>query len=353
MATMKAFVKDGRSVQPIPLPALNDGEILIKVHYAAVNPADWKMVEGDIVKATSIPGVIAGCDFSGTVENANGTHWKKGQRVGGWVHGTTYRGVGSFAEFLCIEATLVFAVPDNITLQQASTVSLAFATATQALYGYLGFPEPGEADDGRGDLLVYGASTSVGLYAVQLGKLSNVRVIAVASTKNHDLLKSLGAEVTVDYHDNDWVDQVKKITQGQLRYALDTIAEGGSLEKVVAALTSSDGAKLIALSPVDKDSLHTINPHVKAESLVAFTVFGKALGDGYAMFDGAGPPTPSEKVAWEKYLGLVTRMLERGDLKPNAVREVGTLEDVDEAFRLLKEGKLSAEKAVLRITDDE
>ncbi|KAF5670001.1 ToxD-like protein [Fusarium heterosporum] len=356
MANMKAFVKDGKcggSVQSIPRPTLGDGEILIKVHYAAVNPADWKMVEGDIVKGTSIPGVIAGCDFAGTVEVVNGTHWKKGQKVGGWVHGATYRGIGSFAEFLCIEATLVFAVPDNITLQQASTISLAFATATQALYGYLGFSEPDEAHNERGDILVYGASTSVGLYAVQLGKLSNLRVIAVASVKNHDLLKSLGAEVTVDYHDNDWVDQVKEITKGQLRYALDTIAEEGSSEKVVATLACSDGAKLMALSPVDKDSLYAINPCVKAESMMAFTVFGKALGDEYAMFDHAGPPTPNEKVAWEKHLRLVTGMLERGDLKPNPVKQVGTLTDVGEAFRLIKEGKLSAEKAVLRIADGE
>ncbi|KAF4987653.1 hypothetical protein FGRMN_10244 [Fusarium graminum] len=351
---MKAFVTDGNcggSIQTVPLPTLGDGEILIKVHFVAVNPADRKLVEGDIIKGTSISGLIAGCDFAGTVEVGNGTHWGKGQRVGGCVHGATYTGVGAFAEFLSIEANLVFAVPDSITLEQASTIPIAFATATQALYLYLGFPESSETHMGREYFLVYGASTSVGLYAVQLGKLSNFRVIAVASSKNHDLLNSLGAEITVDYHDSDWIDQVKKITRGQLKYALDNIAEGGTLEKVVATLTHSDEARLMSLSPVDKDALHAINPHVKAESMMACTVFGTALGEGYAMFDHAGPPTPNERIAWEKHLGLVTGMLERGDLKPNPVKQVGTLEDVDEAFRLIKEGRLSAEKAVLRIAD--
>ncbi|KAM0266805.1 hypothetical protein ACHAPA_006582 [Fusarium lateritium] len=356
MATMRAFVTDGKgsgSVKSVPIPALRQGEILVKIHYAALNPGDWKLVEGDVLDGPAPPGLIAGCDFAGTVEEANGTYWKKGQRVGGWVHGATFGGIGSFAEFVNIEATLVFAVPDNTSLQQASTISLAYATATQAMYQHLGFLGPSRPQEGQEDFLVYGASTSVGLYAVQLGKVSNVRVIAVASSKNHDLLKRLGATFTIDYRNDDWADQVKQITGGKLKYALDNIADGGSSQKIVSAMAHSDGTKLIALSPVNKDSLHAINPYVKAESMIAFTVFGRALGEEYTMFDNAGPATPNEKSAWERELRLVTGSLERGDIQPNPVREVGTLDDVLEAFRLSKEGKLSAEKAVLKITDSE
>ncbi|KAH6963051.1 hypothetical protein HG530_006786 [Fusarium avenaceum] len=355
MATMRAFVTDGKgsgSIQSVPIPALHEGEILVKIHYAALNPGDWKLVEGDVIDGPAPPGLIAGCDFAGTVEEANGTYWKKGQRVGGWVHGATYENIGSFAEFINIEATLVFAVPDNVTLQQASTISLAFATATQAMYQHLGLLDPSKTHGAQEDFLIYGASTSVGLYAAQLGKLSNARVIAVASSKNHDLLKRLGANITIDYRDDDWADQVRHITQGKLKNALDNIADGGSSEKIVSAMARSEGAKLIALSPVNKESLHAINPYVKAESMIAFTVFGKALGEEYAMFDSAGPATSNDKSAWERELKLVTERLERGDIQPNPVREVGTLDDVAEAFRLSKEGKLSAEKAVLKITND-
>ncbi|KAF9771370.1 hypothetical protein IL306_010997 [Fusarium sp. DS 682] len=352
MATMRAFVTDGKGsgyAQSVPRPTPRDGEILVKIHYAALNPGDWKLVEGDVLDGAAQPGLIAGCDFAGTVEDPNGSDWKKGQRVGGWVHGTTYEGIGSFAEYMNIETSLVFAVPDNISLQQASTISLAFATASQAMYRYLALPEPYQPNNDRVDFLVYGASTSVGLYAVQLGKLSGIRVIAVASSKNHDLLKRLGAEVTLDYHDEDWAERVKEITGGKLRYALDTIADRGSSAKVAGCLAQSEGSHLIGLSPLDKETIHAVKPYAKAESMLAFTVFGRALGEEYTVFDNTGPETPHEKRAWEKYLRLVTKMLEQGDLETNPVREVGTLDDVTEAFRLSREGKLSAEKAVLKV----
>ncbi|KLO97082.1 toxD protein [Fusarium fujikuroi] len=352
MTRMRAFVTDGRgsgSVQSVPRPNPREGEVLVKIHYAALNPGDWKLVEGDVLDGPAQPGLIAGCDFAGTVEDPNGSDWKKDQRVGGWVHGATFEGIGSFAEYMSIEASLVFAVPDKISLQKASTISLAFATATQAMYRHLSLPEPYQYKKDKVDFLVYGASTSVGLYAVQLGKLSGLRAIAVASSKNHDLLKRLGAEVTVDYHDEDWVERVKETTGGELRYALDNIADGGSPDKVARCLAHSTGSQLIALSPLDKESIRTVNPYVKAESMLAFTVFGRALGEEYTVFDNTGPETPDEKSAWEKYLRLVTVMLERGDLEANPVIEVGTLEDVGEAFRLSREGQLSAEKAVLRV----
>ncbi|KAG5764707.1 hypothetical protein H9Q72_007212 [Fusarium xylarioides] len=307
MTRMRAFVADGKgsgSVQLIPRPRPGEAEILVKIHYAALNSGDWKLVEGDVLDGPARPGLIAGCDFAGTVEDPKGSRWKKGQRVGGWVHGATFKGMGSFAEYMNIEASLVFAVPDNISLQQASTVSLAFATATQAMYQHLSLPEPYQSKEDRVDFLVYGASTSVGLYAVQLGKLSGLRVIAVASSKNHDLLKRLGAEVTVDYHGEDWVERVKEVAGGKLRYALDNIADGGSSEKVARCLAHSAGSQLIALSPLDKESLHAVNPYVKAESMLAFTVFGKAFGEEYTVFDNTGPETPDEKSAWEKYLRL-------------------------------------------------
>ncbi|KAF4498336.1 Zinc-type alcohol dehydrogenase [Fusarium agapanthi] len=320
---MRAFVTDGKgsgTVQLIPRPSPQEGEILVKIHYAALNPGDWKLVEGDVLDGPAQPSLIAGCDFAGTIEDPNGSDWKKGQRVGAWVHGATFESIGSFAEYINIEASLVFAVPDNISLQQASTISLAFATATRAMYQHLSLPEPYQSEEDGVDFLV------------------GLRVIAVASSKNHDLLKRLGAEATIDYHDEDWVKRVIETTRGKLRHALDNIADGGSPEKVARCLAHSAGSQLIALSPFNKESLHAVNPSVKAESMLAFTVFGRALGEEYTVFDNTGPETPNEKRAWEKYLRLVTGMLEKGDLEANPVVEVGTLEDVTEAFRLRGKG---------------
>ncbi|KAL4731949.1 hypothetical protein ACLX1H_000948 [Fusarium chlamydosporum] len=350
---MRAFVTDGNgrgSIQETIRPATRDSEILVRIHYVALNPGDWKLVEGNVLQGPAPPGLIAGCDFAGTVEEPNGSRWQKGQRVSGWVRGATFEGIGSFAEFIAIEATLVFAIPDNIRLQQASTIPAAFATATQAMFQHLKLPEPYQinTEGSQIQFLVYGASTSAGQYAVQLGRLSGLRVIALASKANHDLLKRMGADFTLDYHDENWVERVKKITGGKLQYALDNIANGNSSEKVASALMRSEGARMIALSPVGKGLIHAINPYIDAKFMVAFTAFGKPLGEGYAIFEGAGDAIPEHKAAWKKYLQLVTKMLENGELEPNPVREVGTLDNVFEAFQLSKEGKLSAEKAVLK-----
>ncbi|KAJ4244746.1 hypothetical protein NW762_014322 [Fusarium torreyae] len=351
MSTMRAFITDGNgggSVQPVSRPTPGRGEILVKIHYAALNPGDWRLVEGGVAAGPALPGFISGCDFAGTVEDANGSHWNTGHRIGGWVHGTTYQGIGAFAEYLTIGATLVFSIPDNISFQKASTISLAYATATQAMYRQMSLPEPYNDNHSREFFLIYGASTSVGQYAVQLGHLSGLRVIAIASEKNHELLKRLGADITLDYHDDDWVDRVKETTQDKLRYALDIIAEGGSSEKVASALGRSNEAHLVALTLVDKEALRAINSYIKIEAIITFTVFGKPLA--YTMFDNVGGATPEDKRAWEEeYLRWVPKMLEQGDLKPNHVREVGTLDDVLEGFRLSKEGKLSAEKAVFKV----
>ncbi|TPX18360.1 uncharacterized protein E0L32_011735 [Thyridium curvatum] len=353
MTTMRAFVTDGKksgSVRDVDRPRPRPGQVLIKVHNAALNPGDWKLVEGNVASDGAPEGLVVGFDFAGTV--VQGPGWPRGQRVGGWTFGTnegdTQR--GAFAEYVTLEPSLLFPVPDNITMAQASTVSLGYATATLALYFTLGLPEPYQGGGGgQQSLLVYGASSSVGLYAVQLGRLSGQRVIAVASAKNHGLLKELGADITVDYRDEDWVARVKEATQGGLRYAFDCIGQGGSAESIAEILSPSDGAHLVALNPLDKDAICAINPHIKAESIFAGACFGEPI-DFIKAFDNIGGPTPEHKKAWETYLSWLPAMLQKGDIVPNRVKEMGTLESVLEAFELSKAGKLSAEKAVFQVS---
>ncbi|KAH7133062.1 chaperonin 10-like protein [Dactylonectria estremocensis] len=354
MATMRAFLTDGNGsghVQNVTIPTLGAGEILVKTHYAALNPGDWKLVEGDVATGPAPKDLIVGCDFAGVVEDANNSHWSRGQRVAGFVHGTNeaFPKVGAFAEYITIEASLVYAIPDNVTFQQACTIPLAFATATQALYRRIVLPEPSLSRRKQNlDLLVYGASTSVGQYAIQLAKLSGLRVFAVAGSKNHDMLKDLGADLTFDYRDEGWAAQVEGVAGEDLRYALDCIAEGGSPEKITEILSHTDGHHLVALSPVDRDAISKIHPSLKAESTIAFSVFGKPLGWG--VFDNEdGPILLDDKKLWEDMLQWLPLVLEKGGLKPNQVKEVGTLDDVQEAFTLSKQGKVSAEKIVLKV----
>ena len=139
-STMRALITKGdktAAVQNVPIPEPGEGEILVKVHYVAQNPTDWKQVMS--VKASR----TVGCDFAGTVFEPNGSHWREGQRVAGFVQGTAPKPPrGSFAEYCVVEASLVFAIPDAITYQQAAVIPLAFATAVQATFQRLGLPEP-------------------------------------------------------------------------------------------------------------------------------------------------------------------------------------------------------------------
>ncbi|KAH7153388.1 chaperonin 10-like protein [Dactylonectria macrodidyma] len=341
MATMQAFITDGKGsghVQNITIPTLGVGEILVKNHYAALNPGDWKLVEGDVATGPAPKGLIVGCDFAGVVEDANGSCWSRGQRVAGFVHGTNqaFPNVGAFAEYIAIEATLVYAIPDNVTFQQACTIPLAFATATQALYRRIILPEPSLSRRMQNlDMLIYGASTSVGQYAVQLAKLSGLRVFAVAGSKNHHMLKDLGADFTFDYRDENWAAQVEGVAGENLRYALDCIVEGGSYDKIAEILSHKKRNHLVALSPVDRDAISKIYPSLKAESTIAFSVFGRPVG--WNVFDNEdGPTLVDDKKLWEDMLLQLPLLIEKAGLKPNQAKEVGTLDDVQVAFALSK-----------------
>ncbi|KAF9870965.1 zinc-binding oxidoreductase [Colletotrichum karsti] len=357
MSSMKALVTQGNgfvSVQSVPTPVAGPGEVLVKVHYSAQNPSDWKSVNGSPPVAPPAPaGLIVGTDFAGTIEDPNGSTWRKGQRVAGFVQGTSNNGTpanlirGGFAEYVPVESTLLFEVPDSVELKDASTIGLAFATSVQALYQRLALPEPSGANSDNW-VLIYGGATSVGNYAIQLAKLSGLRVITTASPRNHEYLKALGADVALDYH-GDWAAEVRKLTDGKLHHALDTVSEHGSTLNIAKALSNSPGDHVLTLIPTHppaKEEIKAVNPHTKIEWTVVYTVFERALP---FRFDNCGDETPQDKKVWEKYLTLLPQYLERGQVKPNQVRELGGLESVTEGFRLSEEGKVSNEKLVYKL----
>ncbi|KAF3767331.1 GroES-like protein [Cryphonectria parasitica EP155] len=352
MTKMKALVTQGEgkvSVQEIDVPKPAEGEILVQVTYVAQNPTDWKAA------GFAKPGMISGCDFAGKVAEPNGSSWKKGQRVAGFVQGSSKNGLGEdplrgvFAEYCVIESSLVYSIPDDISDQQAAVIPLAFATAVQGLFQRLALPEPSKPATSAFPLLVSGGATSVGKYAIQLGKLAGLFVVATGSKRNHELLKSLGADETVDYNDKDWPEQVHKITHDGLEHAFDCIAEKGTYEGCAAAMSSTKGGHVVGLLPPGKsrDEVAKIHSKVKLESTIVYTVFARALN--YPM-DNCGGETPQDKAIWEKYLGLLPELLSSGKVKPNRIREVGGLDDIPTGFQEQKEGKVSAEKLVYKIS---
>ena len=331
----KAAVKDD-----VEVPKPEEGEILVKVAYVAQNPTDWKAT-------AAVPaGRTVGCDFAGTVEDANGSHWRQGQRVAGFVQGTAINPTrGAFAEYAVVEASLVYAVPDETSFQDAAVIPLAFATAVQALFQRLDLPEPSKPAQSPFPVLIYGGSGSVGMYAIQLCKLAGLFVITTASKRNHALLESLGADACVDYNDGDWVDQVRNISHDGLNHAFDTISEKGSTVAISRAMSPVKGGKIVTLLPTDKSEIENSKVHVS--STIVYTVFERTIK--YGAFDNCGAPTPDDKAVWEKYLSMLPELLSSNKIKPNKAKDFGTIDDILKGFKEQQEGRVSGEKLVYRI----
>ncbi|KAI0376233.1 zinc-binding dehydrogenase [Hypomontagnella monticulosa] len=342
---MKALVTiEGKTaaVQEIDIPRPEVGEILIKIHYVAQNPTDWKAMQ------SAPPGRIIGCDFAGVVEDTNGSRWRQGQRVAGFVQGTSAKPVrGVFAEYAVIEASLVYPIPDEVSYQDAAVIPLAFATAVQSMFGRLKLPEPSKPAKDVFYFLVSGGTSSVGNYAVQLGKLAGAFVIATGSPRNHQFLKSLGADAVVDYRDPNWPEEVRKLTHDGLELAFDCISEHGTPEAIATALSPTKGGHIVTILPVNEIRDKIENKKIKIESTIVYTVFERPLK--YGAFDNCGDATPQDRALWEKYLSLLPDLLSKGKVKPNRVRELGGIDDILAGFEEQQQGKVSAEKLVYKI----
>ena len=225
-----------------PIPEPQDGEVLIRVGYAGVNPSDAKIRSGQSarqgyrVRSVLFP-FVTGMDAAGVVErtgsNVNG--WKPGDRVITWsaADGKTW---GSYAEFMRVPVTNVSPKPNSLSLGQAAALPVASLTAFQALF----HAEKGGMIPGQ-KVLIHGAAGGVGSFAVQLAKSGGLLVAATCRTSNVDYVKSLGADRVIDYKNEDvsqavrgWsaegVDVVLDIVgHATLPHALDILRPGGRL----------------------------------------------------------------------------------------------------------------------------
>jgi NADPH:quinone reductase-like Zn-dependent oxidoreductase len=197
---------DVLELREVEKPAPNDNQLLVKVHAAAANPLDLT-IKGPLLlrplfglrkpKETRL-----GVDYSGTVEavGSNVTNFKPGDEVFG---GKT----GSYAEYICVLADrAVTHKPANMSFEQSAAVPVAAITALQ------GLRDKGKIQAGQ-KVLINGASGGVGTFAVQIAKAFGAEVTGVCSTRNVDLVRSIGADHVIDYTKEDF-------TKGDQRYDL-------------------------------------------------------------------------------------------------------------------------------------
>lgn len=202
---MKAIVyhnygsPDVLKLEEVEKPAPQDNEVLVKVHAASVNAADWHIMRGKpfLVRLMGFGLLkpkhkILGSDIAGRVEavGRNVKQFQPGDEVFGSIR-------GGFAEYVCAREDALVLKPANISFEEAAAVPIAAVTALQ------GLRDKGQIQPGQ-KVLINGASGGVGTFAVQIAKAFGAEVTAVCSTRNVDQARSIGADQVIDYTREDF-----------------------------------------------------------------------------------------------------------------------------------------------------
>lgn len=314
---MKAIVyrcygsPDVLKLEEIAKPTPADNQVLVKVHAAALNPLDWHYMRGEpyIMRLSSGLGAPEdtriGVDFAGTVEavGRNVTRFKPGDEVFG---GRT----GAFAEYVTVreDRALVLKPPD-LTFEQAASMPIAAITALQGLRDK-GHIQPGQK------VLINGASGGVGTFAVQIAKSFGAEVTGVCSTRNVDLVRSIGADHVIDY-------TRENFTQSAQRYdlILDNVGNHSLLESRRAL--KPNGILVMVGGPKGDPWLGPMVRPIKASMLSPF------VNEEFAMFLAE---------LNQADLNVLGDLVRAGKLTPVIDRRY-TLSEVPTAIRYLEEGR--------------
>jgi NADPH:quinone reductase-like Zn-dependent oxidoreductase len=211
-----------------PEPA--DGEVLVRIHAASVNPVDWKTRRG--LREVPLP-TILGFDFSGVVEESKADGFDAGDEVFGWASSGTY------AELATASADVIVKKPDGVSHEQAAAIPVAGVTAQQSLF------DTGGLESGK-TALVAGAAGGVGHFGVQLAKLAGATTIGTGSSRNGDFVLGLGADEYVDYTEQEVADAVSDVD-----VAFDTVG-GEVTESLLPALREGGVLVTIANAPPEE-----------------------------------------------------------------------------------------------------
>jgi NADPH:quinone reductase-like Zn-dependent oxidoreductase len=184
-------------------PTPKDDEVLVKIHAASANPADWHTMRATPFLARLVNGFFKpknprlGADLAGRIEAVGGnvTQFQVGDEVFGCL---SLNAMSSFADYVCANEDAALALkPANMTFEQAAAVPLAAFTALQ------GLRDKGQLQSGQ-KVLINGASGGVGTFAVQIAKSFEAEVTGVCSSRNLDMVRSMGADHVIDYTREDF-----------------------------------------------------------------------------------------------------------------------------------------------------
>lgn len=236
--TMKAFVVTSAEQQSVelaqvPVPQVGPDELLVRIHAVGVGIHDSYFLPPGITYPFPI-----GIEGSGVVEEVgvDVTQYQPGDRIA-FVSSMQVKG-GTWAEYAVVkESAMIVPIPEGLSFEQAAAVPVAGNTAVKTFHELEGVPA-------GGTLFVAGASGAIGTFIIQMGRARGWKVAASASEHNHAYILSLGADKAVDYHDDNWPDQVLEWTPGGVdaAVAIQPNTTANSL------LVVKDGGTVVAIS---------------------------------------------------------------------------------------------------------
>ena len=305
---MKAAVYSGGDVQiqDVKKPVPKDNEVLVRIHASTICAADYRLKNFPRIFAMLIglrKGKILGMELSGTVESVGQavTRFRPGDQVFG---GTGFK-LGTHAEYACPLESRLEMKPVNMTLEEAAAVMFGGLTA-------LCFLRQAKIQSGQ-NVLVYGASGSVGVFAVQLAKHFGARVTGVCSTANLELVKSLGADEVIDYTKEDFS------RAGQVYdMVVETVGKAG-YSRCLKSLKRGGPLVLITIS----GGLLSILCDIVRQQWISITGAAKLVG-------GLPRIAPGD-------LAFLKGLIEAGELRTVIDRRY-SLDDVAEAFHYAEAG---------------
>ncbi|KAJ3979702.1 GroES-like protein [Lentinula detonsa] len=315
-------------VSTVPILKPGPGQLSIKVVAAALNPVDWKIQAWDII-IKEYP-VILGTDIAGDVEEVGeGVEgFSKGDKV--FCQGYFVNEMGGFQQYALIPAEII---PPNIDYAQASTIPLGFNTAAIGLLhaqpegaGLNPTFDPNVNFSGQ-PALVVGGSTSVGQFAIQLFKLLGYStVIAYASARHADYLKSLGATHVIDRGEvpvGSLAEASKKIANTPIKIAYNAVGDNDTRAACVDAIV--EGGQVVDVNPEAKDP---------GNGKKVFSVFGTSHYPPHREFG---------RILWK----TLPKLVQEERIVPNRVEKLPNgLAGIDEGLQKLKANKVSGVKLV-------
>jgi NADPH:quinone reductase-like Zn-dependent oxidoreductase len=301
---------DVLELQEVDKPVVKDDEVLVRVRAASANPADWHFMRGLPYVMRPQSGLrkpknsLLGHDIAGQVEavGKDVTAFRPGDDVFGSA------GAGGFAEYTSVSEGFLVLKPANLTFEQAAAVPLAALTALQ------GLRDAGQVQPEQ-KVLIIGASGGVGTFAVQIAKSFGADVTGVCSTRNVEMVRSLGADHVIDYTQEDF-------TQSGQKYNLIFQLAGTSSPSDCRRALTSKGTLVLSSGDSEGRWIGPVDRVIKAIVLSPFV--SQKLGS-FLM-----KPTKDD-------LQFLEELIEAGNLTP-VIDRTYSLSEVPEAIRYLEEG---------------